>query len=784
MSDEDGVAPRGKPIFTAFHWGAYESRVEAGRLRELRPLAQDPDPSPIASGLPSALRDPVRILRPHVRAGWLEKGPRVRDNARGAEPFVALDWDEALDLVAREIERVRGIHGNRAIFGGSYGWGSAGRFHHAQSQIHRFLKQAGGYTRSVQSYSYAAAQTLLPHVVGTVDGCLQRHTDWSSIAEQGELVVAFGGMPRKNAQVNPGGVGRHKHLEWLQECRRRGIAFVSLSPIDDDLEIECERLRPIPGSDTAILLALAHTLVVEERHDRVFLERYTVGFERFRPYLLGESDGRPKDAEWAADLSGLPAESIRSLARRMAASRTLITAAWSLQRGDHGEQTYWAVIALAALVGQIGLPGGGFGFGYGSVARVGQPARLFRWASVGQGDNPVEDFIPVSRISELLERPGGTLEYDGRTLELPDTRLVYWVGGNPFHHHQDLNRLVRAWQYPETVVVHEPWWNPLARHADIVLPATNTVERNDIGAATLDGMAVAMKQAVEPPGEARNDYDILAAVAHRLGFGERFTEGRDEAAWLRHLYEMSRQQAARFEIELPSFEEFWEKGIFELPAPTEPTILFGAFRRDPEANPLRTPSGRIEIFSETIAGFGYEEAPGHPVWREPREWLRSPEVARFPIHLISNQPSRRLHSQLDNGSWSRAGKVAGREPIRLNPADAAARGIAGGDVVRVFNDRGACLAGAVLSEALMPGVAELPTGAWYDPEEPGRPGSLDKHGNPNVLTADRAGSRLTQALTPHSCLVEVERFQGEPPPVTAFEPPKTVARNSLGAGTV
>jgi biotin/methionine sulfoxide reductase len=205
-----------------------------------------------------------------------------------------------------------------------------------------------------------------------------------------------------------------------------------------------------------------------------------------------------------------------------------------------------------------------------------------------------------------------------------------------------------------------------------------------------------------------------------------------------------------------------------------------AFRADPAARPLPTPSGRIEIFSPAVAELGLPECPGHPAWLEPQEWLGGPRAARFPLHLIANQPATRLHSQLDVGGTSQRAKVAGREAISLHPADAAARGIAAGDVVRVFNDRGACLAGAVLTDDVRPGVARLPTGAWFDPaRDPGDVPVLCVHGNPNVLTADIPSSRLSQGCTGQHVLVQVERCQGEPPPVTVGAPPPLRPGRSL-----
>jgi len=456
----------------------------------------------------------------------------------------------------------------------------------------------------------------------------------------------------------------------------------------------------------------------------------------------------------------------------MAAKRTLINVAWSLQRTEHGEQTFWMVVALAAVLGQVGLPGGGFGLGYGAAAPVGRHMPAAPWATLSTGRNNISDFIPVARISDLLLNPGGRFNYNGQAMTYPDIRMVYWVGGNPFHHHQDLNRLLTAWQRPDTVVVHEPWWNAIARHADIVLPATTVLERNDIAGSFRDGTTLlANRKAMEPVAQSRHDHDIFRGMAEKMGFLDDFTEGREEMDWLRHIYDLSRQRAAKGGHEMPDFEAFWEAGRVDLSPPEEPSIFMAGFRANPVAEPLATPTGKLEIWSDAIADFGYDDCPGHPMWFEPKEWLGAELAKTYPLHLVSNQPVTRLHSQLDNGIVSRESKVAGREAATLHPADAAARGIGDGDVVRLFNGRGQCLAGAVVSDAVRRGTVQLPTGAWYDPVAPGQIGSLDKHGNANVLTRDAGTSSLAQGPSAHSCLVEVEAYKGTPPPVTAFTPP-------------
>ncbi|MEE2716156.1 MAG: molybdopterin-dependent oxidoreductase [SAR324 cluster bacterium] len=764
---------------TATHWGSYRCEVEGGILRRLHPFEKDPNPSQMGPAMVAALEAPARIRRPAIRRGWLEHGPQSGGTeGRGAEPFVEVPWDEALDLVAQELQRVKQAHGNEAIFAGSYGWASAGRFHHAQGHLRRFLNGFGGFVRSVNAYSHAAADVILPRVIDTLQRFRDQHTTWPVIAENAELLVAFGGLPLKNAQVNSGGVGAHTTQRWMHRLAERNVRVVNLSPLRDDVipEVATEWLPLVPNTDTAVMLALAHTLVTEGLHDQDFLARCTVGFERFTPYLLGETDGQPKDAEWASRLSEIPSARIWELARQMARSRTVVSVNWSVQRGDHGEQPYWMAVVLAALLGQIGLPGGGLGVGLSAIHGVGNPNPLVRWTSLPQGANPVETFIPVARISDMLLHPGEAYDYDGQRRNYPDARIVYWAGGNPFHHHQDLNRLLQAWQMPETVIVHETAWNTLARQADIVLPVTVALERNDFAGNSRDGFGVAMRQVSQPVGEARNDFDIFCELAERLGFRESFAEGRDELEWVRHLYESTRERQLPESPELPDFDTFWEQGVVELPGSEVQRVQFQAFRENPEENPLVTPSGKIEIFSETIDAFGYADCPGHPVWQEPAEWLGGSGAGKHPLHLISNQPQTRLHSQLDHGSVSRESKVQGREPLRMHPDDAAARDLREGDVVRVFNDRGACLAGVLFSDEVRSGVVQLATGAWYDPLEPGVIGTLDRHGNPNMLTLDKGTSRLAQAPSAHSALVEVEKYREPLPPIMVFDPPTFAQR--------
>ena len=750
------------------HWGVFSAGWRDGRL-VVEPHPGDPDPNLLLQNFPEAIRHRARIARPMVRRGWLEQGPGPSDR-RGRDEFVEMSWDAVLDRLAAELARVRDTHGPGAVFGGSYGWSSAGRFHHAQSQVHRFLNLAlGGYVRSVNSYSAGASMVILPHFLGPMEAVAKRNVTWDQIAQHSEIVVAFGGMALKNSMVASGGVSAHVERQAMQAARARGCDFVNISPVRDDLpeEAGAEWLALVPNTDTALMLGMAHTLLAEGLHDAGFIARCCSGWEEFEAYLTGRADGVAKTADWAAAICGLPAATIAGLARRMAGKRSLIAMAHSLQRAEHGEQPVWMAGVLAAMLGQIGLPGGGYNYALGAIGHYGRRFNAVPAAALPQGKNGVGAFIPVARISDMLLNPGQPFDYDGRRMDYPDIRLVYWAGGNPFHHHQDLNRLRRAFARVDTLVVHELAWTATARHADIVLPTTMTLEREDIGSSPNDPLMVAMHRIAEPFGEARDDYTIFSGLAARLGKEAEFTEGRDARGWLRHLYAKTQQGLVEKGLPAPDFDAFWDAGQLVLPQEEDDGGILRAFREDPEGAPLPTRTGRIQCSSPTIAGFGYADCPGHPAWLPPTD---APAPGR-PLWLVANQPATRLHSQFDFGGHSDAMKRRGREVMRIHPADAAPRGIADGDIVRLFNARGACLAAAAVSEDVRPGVVQLPTGAWYDPEDPEDEMALCVHGNPNVLTRDLGTSSLAQGCTGQLTSVEVERFTGNLPPVRAFDPP-------------
>ena len=773
---------------TSAHWGSYYAEVNNNKLIAMHPYEKDKNPSSIANGIIDAIDDELRIKVPHIRKGYLKEirkekldsknyitGKRSREK-RGSDKFVPITWEEAFEITAFELKRIKSDHGNKAFFAGSYGWGSSGRFHHPQSQLHRFFNSYGGYTKSVNTYSYAASETIMPHVIGlSYRQFLDTHTDWNNIRDNSEVILMFGGLPLKNSQVNSGGVGKHTTKEYLLSCKKKGIQFINISPMEMEADIitNSDWIQIRPGTDTALMLAIAFILETESLADKAFLNKYCTGYEIFVKYLKGTSDGKAKTPYWASKITGIPSNKIYDLAKKIVNNRTMITGAWALQRQQYGEQPHWMISVLACMLGQIGLPGGGFGLGYSAENGIGNPVEHHKWPALDQFKNPVSTFIPVARTSDMLLNPGDIFSYNGKDIMYPDIKLVYWAGGNPFHHQMDLKKLTKAFKKPDTVIVNEIWWNSLARHADIILPTSTSLERNDISIKHWDQTISPMHKAIDPIGDSKSDYDIFSGIASKLNIEKKFTEGRNEDEWLRYLWNQARDSASKANFNLPEFDKFWKGGFQEVLSPKKQTILMEDFRKDPIKNPLPTPSGKIEIFSQTISDFNYKDCPGHPVWLEQDEWLGSVLTKDYPLQLISGQPANKLHSQLDNGSESLKDKIQGREPIKINPKDALFRDLKNGDIVEVYNKRGKCLAGVIISNEVMKGVVFLPVGAWYDPIEDG---SFCVHGNPNVLTKDKGTSSLSQGPSAHSTLVEVKKYLLDLPPINIFTKPTIISK--------
>lgn len=773
-------------ILTATHWGVVRIKVENGRIKDVTPYEKDPRPTPMLKGVADLAYSPSRIRYPLVRAGYLKDGPNSDRSKRGAEPFVRVSWDQALDLIVKEFQRVHKEYGPTGVYGGSLGWKSVGKLHNCVAAAQRFMEQNGGYVSRTGDYSSGATQVIMPHVIGSL-GSYEQSTAWPVVVRDSKLVVIWGADPMVTNQIG-WVVPDHGAYEGMKALKEAGTKVIVIDPVRTETAkfLNAEWIAPRPQSDVAIMLAIAHTLYTEKLHDQKFLDTYCVGFDQFLPYLLGETDKTPKTAEWAAHISGLEPELIKRLARDFAKNRTMLMSGFGMQRQQHGEQPHWALVTVACMLGQIGLPGGGFSLSYhynssGSPAANGAVLPgLSNGSKSGQrqGRGGGVASIPCARLADMLLEPGKVIDANGKKVTLPDVRMTYWVGGNPIVHHQDTNRLLKAWQKFETVIVQDYQWTPTCRHADIVLPATTTFERNDIeqiGDYTLKGI-VAMHKVIEPMFEARNDYDICLELAKRMGNEQAFSEGKAEMDWIGSFYEAAAQQAKAKKVDMPSFDDFWNgESIIWFPITDAGRnyVKYKEFRDEPLLEPLGTPSGKFEIYSKNIEKMGYDDCPPHAAWMEPQERLGGPSEAskKHPFHLTCGHPAWRLHSQLCGTSFRKTYAVADREPCLINTKDAAAKGIKSGDVVRVFNDRGQILVGAIVTDDVRPGVIRTYEGAWYDPQEPGKPGTLCKYGLVNVLTYDIGSSKLAQATSAHSSSVDFEKYKGNPPPVTAFNGP-------------
>ncbi len=761
-------------VVTGSHFGISVATVKDGRVVGVRPHEADLVPVKQAETLADWIYSPARIKYPMVRKDFLKNGAKSDRTERGKGEFVRVSWDEALDLVTSELKRVKETYGNGAIFGGSYGWKTPSLLHNCFNNLYRMLNLHGGFVDDVQTYSTGAIRVIMPYVIGT---SYYDSSTWPSIIENTEQIVFWGSDPAKCSRIG-WSVPNHAGLKYLQDYAATGKPSIVVDPIRTETAeiLKSDWVAPRPGTDVAMMLGIAGTLLAEDLHDKDFLANYCTGFEEFSAYLKGEPDGTPKTAEWASEICGVSADKLKDMAHSMASKRTLISMGWSIQRQDHGEQGPWMAHVLACMLGYIGQPGGGADFTL-HYANYGTPkgnGPVFAGFPAGQASKDVPPAIPVSRVPWVLANPGAKYDYDGKEYTAPDIKLVYWTGGNPFHHHQERNKHIEYWQKPETIIVNEINWTQTARFADIVLPISTLFERNDMCRISEQNAGLcAMKQAIEPLFESKTDFWVFTQIAKRLGFENEYTDGKDEMGWLRGIYAKGQEDAKKKGVEVPDFDTFWNEQPVLTYGVTEEArnyVQFAAFREDPLLNPIATPSGMFEIYSRKIAGYNYDDCPGHPTWMEPFERLGGKMSDKFPLHLDSSHPDYRLHSQLDNAELRHFYEVKNREPVWIHPETAKARGIADGDVVRVFNDRGAVLAGAVVTDNLKPDVIRLQEGAWYDPDDPGVPGALCKHGDPNVLTFDKGTSSLAQGNCAHTALVDVEKFTEELPSVTTFDP--------------
>ena len=777
-SSAPGSATFTGEVAHATHYGPFIGTVKNGRLEKVVPQVSDKRPTPmLTEGVIARTYDKTRVAGPMVRKSYLEgfRTGKTKPELRGKEPFVQVSWDVALGLTAKAILDTIEKHGNEGCFSSSYGgWSHAGIFRPNVLQG-RFFNLLGGSSMTSGDYSAGAGQIIMPLVLGDLE-VYSAQTSWEQVAKHTEVLVFIGSDPNKNNRIEYT-VADHEMFPNWEAIRKAGVKCISINPqrTTTDEVMDAEWVPIIPNTDTALFLAMSHHLLVTNRWNRDFVQQYTVGFDRFRAYLEGkDADGTPaKTPEWASRITGIPAARIRQLADLFASKRTQLAGSWAIQRAHHGEMPYWAIVNFACMLGNIGLPGQGVGFswhyGGGGTPQSGATPPT----GLSQGRNAVKKICPASRISEMLNNPGKEFTHNGSRYTYPLVKLIYNAGNNFMSHQQDLNELIRALQKVDTVVVQDCWWTASTRWADIVLPATTTVERNDIssGGTYNINKFYAMKQVIAPQGEALDDFEIFRRLAELCGVELGFTEGMEPMDYVKAAYENS--SAAK----LMPFEEFWEKGVVTLPTPAAANswVRHADFRTDPVKNPLHTPSGRIEMYSTTIEKMNLPDCPPMPKWLEPAEYLGNAKKGQ--LHVVSPHPYMRLHSQMANAEPLRKSyAVQTREPLLINTQDAKKRGIRDGDLVELYNERGALVVGARVSDRIMPGVVSIYEGAWPQLDSKGR----CNNGLVNFITSSRPASGLTQATTANTCLASLRKCtDADPGGSKAYQAPQIIQKTDL-----
>jgi anaerobic dimethyl sulfoxide reductase subunit A len=674
---------------------------------------------------------PDRLLHPLRRAG-----------ERGEGRFQRISWDEALGTVASELKRVKAAYGPEAIFVQSSA-GDIGSLH-SPLPIMKVLSLIGGFSTSWGLFSFEQGIYGELATLGALDGSGRDDLLHS------RLIVLWG--------CDPANTTAHTNTAWyLAQARDKGAKIITVDPrYTDTAAAFAERWIPIvPGTDAAMMIAMAYVMIRENLLDRKFLDTYTVGFERFEAYVSGAEDGVPKTPQWAELITSVDAQIIEWLAREYATVKpaALITGI-AAGRTACGEQYHRSAITLAAMAGNVGRSGGTSGLrSWMSVSTL--PA-LKKGVLMMTVPNPVVKGPPTDIKSFLPARarlfrgvgnvvtakvPDALLR--GRSGGYPaDYRLLFIVNTDYPNQYPNINKAIAGLKKMEFVVTLEQFMTPGARWSDIVLPTCTFLERNDVTEAERTAYLGFQHQCIAPLGETKSQFQIAKELARKLGLTE--FEGLTEEGILRDV-------VVKGSV-VEDYEKFKENTVHRVRKSDEPYVAFREQIEDPSTHPFPTPSGKIEIYSRQLADLNDPLLPPIPKYIESWEGPRDPLSKRYPLQLITIHPRRRAHSQGETIPWLRETQVQG---VQMNPADAMARGIADGDFVQVFNERGRTALTAIVTKRIKKGVVSILEGAWYDPDQQG----MDRSGGPNVLTRDEpspGGGFVT-----NTCLVDVEKAENK-----------------------
>jgi molybdopterin guanine dinucleotide-containing S/N-oxide reductase-like protein len=770
-------------LICAHDTGPFYAHVKDGRWIRSTPVEPNALVGHNAYSVRNRLYAANRIRYPMKRADF-DVNNRNAQN-RGKSQFVRISWDEALNLVSSELSRVKATYGPSAICqsvvghqwfgnmnstggmwgipfsGASWGWAS------------RFFALLGGCTAIGGNNSYTGWDAGGPIVFGYSSGPLWSGTGINTSADilaHSKLIIFWGTDPAMKSYVTL------QQNVYLRKYKDAGIMTVVIDPYQTDTaSVYADKWIPIePETDEALMAAIAYVWISQGLVDEAFVNSHAVGYQQFKSYILGEDDGIPKTPKWAEPITGIEAEMIRALALRWMSGPTYVDCFYSgCNRREHPANFVRWIVTLQTISGNLGRPGGGIGGGAGrpggpepypppNMPLFGYPPGL---------SNPIAQTIRHGSFAEAVltgkssfttvdTSTGAISKVDYPMPGLSEIHLVAFLSGSGYFLNQigNVNEHIGALQSSkiEFVYSHAAWWEATPKMSDVVLPVRHVGEREDI--TNWENYLVFMNKVVDPGPEVWNDYDIFVALANRLGFGADFTQGKSYDDWLRSMYDAAGLS--------DTFDSFKAKGYIKYDFGDWPaTVGLQGFHDDPAHNALNTPSGKVEIFSQRVADFfgsNNEQAQAIPKYLPSLEDTDATLSAKYPLVMKTSHPKFGRHSQWQNMSWQRdESQAAGGDylEVRMNPADAAARGLKTGDVAKIFNDRGSILRGVTVTDRMRPGAILVYEGGWYTPQQPGVVGSLDIGGNCNVLTPGRQPEPLCDGLMSNA-RVEVVKWEG------------------------
>ncbi len=681
-----------------------------------------------------------RAMRKQVYSPERLQFPQKRVGDRGEGKFERISWDEALDTVAGELLRIKEAYGSKAILALTLS-GGIGTLHTGNLTVRHLLKSFGGYTSAWGDDSAEGAVFAGRATYGTLTCGNPREDLLNS-----RLIIIWG--------VNPAtSIFSTNTSFWLSQAKEAGGKIIVIDPrYTDTAALLADEWIPIkPGTDAALMAAMAHVMIREDLHDTEFLDKYTVGFDKFRDYVMGAEDGTAKTPEWGEAKTGVRADTIVSLARQYATVKPgALIPGFAPGRAAFGEQFHRSASVLAAMTGNVGIQGGGAaGFERGIVGPMVPPG----FSKNFEGGSYEERLKALDISGRLKERqPHACNLWDailtGTAGGYPhDYRVAYVSHANMLNQTPNINKGINALKKLDFIVVHEQFMTATARFADILLPVTTVWERNDFVRPWLGGpYFLYQNKVIDTPGEAKTDVDICRELAPRLGISDLYSGMTED-----DLIMMVMESAEDVIPEVPDIEKFKRQGVHKI-KPTSPPISFKKQIEDPENNPFPTLTGKIEIYSQLVADLNKPDIPAIPKFIDPWEGPEDPLIDEYPLQLLTVHHKTRAHSCFDNNPWL---NKLDPQRVWISAKDARSRGIKEGETVRVFNGRGETIIQAKVTERIMPGVVCLGEGAWYRPDEKGR----DRAGSPNVLTRDHYSPG--GAFPFNTSLVQVQKFDEE-----------------------